>query len=349
MQSLAKSKLIQIAIILLMMEALLRIVYAEKLAERSLPLIYSPDEVLGYRYIPGTEAKICIPSICKSFRINENGFYGPSFQQEKERGTYRIAVVGASNSTGIWLAGTENFSMKLAALFAEAGYPVEVINFSIDGRYRGLGNLRLIRDTVVEFEPDLVLLFTSIPLGDSTVRRENYRGYVIHYDGESPDPRRYCQEQIRRIETSNVLTSFYRWSYIARSLAQGAIDRTRGFPALRTFVTNHCVSPRIGIRRLSLRRSLVRLRKTRELLRLRGAELALASYWPSAELRSVAERLTIPFFELSVPITPENVHQKDGHYNEVGHRRIAEQLFKHLVASGRLPALAVGRSATRPP
>ena len=64
-------------------EAFLRMMYWEQLKTRSYPLIYQLDPEVGYRYIPGIEGKICIPSICKTFSINKNGFYGPDFELEK--------------------------------------------------------------------------------------------------------------------------------------------------------------------------------------------------------------------------------------------------------------------------
>ena len=63
-----------VVILLFSGEVALRLIYYEQLKTRTYPLIYQPDERVGYRYVPGIEGKICIPSICKEFSINQTGF-----------------------------------------------------------------------------------------------------------------------------------------------------------------------------------------------------------------------------------------------------------------------------------
>ena len=129
---------LSIFLLVLLVEVVLRIAYHEQLKTRTYPQIYTPDSEIGYRYIPNRDASINMPSISKDFKTNNQGFYGPDFQDQKENGVFRIAVVGSSQATGIWLDGQESFSMKLQQLLREKGYPIEVINLSIDGRLRDL-------------------------------------------------------------------------------------------------------------------------------------------------------------------------------------------------------------------
>jgi hypothetical protein len=324
-------------------ETMLRRFYSDELIIRAFPLIYAPDEHLGFKYIPGKEATICKPGICKSFRINSQGFYGPEFEQKKATGVYRIAVVGSSEATGIWLHGKNGFPNKLNNLFAEAEYPVEVINFSTDGKYRDLRSLKLIRDTVIHYEPDLVLVFTSIPLWGTNGMREGYHGYVINYSDESVGSRAACQEQIDRIEGAKILTRLYEWSYIVRGFGRVAINRTEEFPTLRTFITKTCSVPgSFKTWQVTERSSLEQIHVTRNYVEAMGGQLAIASYIPKEEHRAVAARLAIPHIELSVPHTLETRHEDDGHYNDVGHRMLADQLYVKLLESGLIPPARLG-------
>ena len=114
-------------------EAYFRFAHYEVLKNMSYPLLYEPDALLGYRYTPGAESRICQPSICKDVRVNENGYFGPSFTREPAPGVFRIAIVDSSQATGLWMDGTQSFAIQLQGLLDEAGHHSEVLNFSIDG------------------------------------------------------------------------------------------------------------------------------------------------------------------------------------------------------------------------
>ncbi len=226
--------------LILVGEIIFRTFYFELLKTREYPQIYRPDARVNYRYIPGKDARICVPSICKEFKINKNGFYGPPFELKKKQGVFRIAIADSSQTTGIWLDADENFAMKLQRLFDQEGYRVEVMNFSTDGKYRDVSNIRIVRDTVMRYSPDLVLLTTSMPLLHMNIRREVYKGYVLMYEGgEFAYPVEHILARVDSILEQRALIALYEASFIVRAACRYYMDRfpyTASEQLLRLFV-----------------------------------------------------------------------------------------------------------------
>jgi len=73
------------------------------------------------------------------------------------------------------------------------------------------------------------------------------------------------------------------------------------------------------------------------MLQARDGELLLFVYQPDEKLRRYFEHFGLPYLELDIAANPAIVHQHDGHFNENGHRLIAEQLFAGLVERGSIP------------
>ncbi len=317
----------------------LRSIYYEQLKTRTYPLIYQPDERVGYRYVPGIEGKICIPSICKEFSINQNGFYGPDFQRRKQPGVFRIAVVGASAASGIWLAAREDFSMKLQRLFDQAGMPVEVNNFSIDGRFRAVESLRLIQETVMDHDPDLVLLHTTLPFIYSNSRRAVYRGYMLVYRGDDPESLTSCQRRVDAILEHWFLIGAYRASFIVRAGVRFFQNhwQTKYHHEINCFIRKSYQDPAMKFLPYSVLRSGRELQEVRARLQARDSELLIFMYQPEEKLRRYLDHFGLPYIELSIGPPPAVVYRHDGHFNETGHRLIAEQLFAGLVERGSIP------------
>lgn len=325
--------LIGLGMLVLTAEVACRIVFSEPLRTRSYPLIYVPDTEFGYRYIPGAEARICIPSICKQFTINPNGYYGPSFERRAPQGVYRIAVIGSSAAGGIWLNAVENFSMKLERLFTESGHKVQVVNMSLDGRFRDVQTVRLARAEAQKYTPDLLLLRVSLPFRFSEIRREVYKDYVLIYSGSKPDSQSWCRSRVDYIEDFKWLTTTYDASYLVRAAARrtlGRYDWGWRSDLYQIFLRKRCQAPQVNYVPYSLKRSLSELVQLRDDLQETGTELILFDYQGFGTVRGALEKVGLPYLELDIPFEPHLVHEKDIHYNEDGHHLIAERLFDAL-------------------
>jgi lysophospholipase L1-like esterase len=312
-------------------EVFLRIAASDKLRIRAYPLIYAPDELLGYRYLPDTEGEICVPSICKTFRINKNGFYGPDFEWEKEEGVFRIAVFGSSVASGIWLDGEENFSMKLQKRFDSAGLKVEIINFAVDGSSRGEQRINRVRKWAAAYSPDLVLLRISLPINSNHSKRSVYKGYVASYSDDPPGQLEYRKEIIDQLESQWLFPAAYNLSYIVRGVSRYYINHFEGGSAeiLRTFVEK-VNDMDVTIATYSEDISIAALRALRAELAATRSELLIFSYTDAEKFREIAEAGRISYLQLAIPEDPSLTHDDDGHYNEIAQELIAERLFEAL-------------------
>lgn len=319
-------------------EISLRVLYKDLLQLQSYPMIYQPDSLYGYTYIPDIKGRICRPSICKDFLLNENGFNGPAFDEEKPSNTFRIAVVCGSVGSGIWLAGDTSYPMMLQKLFAENGYPnVEVVNFSIDGKYREIYNARMIEEVVPRYRPDLVLFNTDIPFIDGFVRRDVYKDYVLVYS-KNYNSRQYTIDKVDYLEKYSFLTPLYEASYIARAAVLFYIRTHRDRLAynLNLYTTKRIEGPARYFP-LSVKRTLIKIKAARAATQCEGGELALFRFQPDEQFEETCNRHGIPCIILKVPYYKELTHEYDSHYNTKGHRIIAQKLFDALVCGNYIP------------
>lgn len=324
-------------------EVYLRIRYRRLLWINVYPQVYVPDDALGYRYRPNAEGEIRIAGIHRRFRTNSRGFNAREFAPDKPEGTYRIAIIGPSNTTGIWMDGEgRNFSQMLEEKFAAVGRSVEVMNFGIDGRYRSVHELRLLDTDVAGFHPDLVMLDVELPFVYGEFRRDVYRNHVMIYDAESNESRLWCELTVDYALKHTTLIRLYRLSYIVRAVARYYMNRYRtGFAtAIRVFVENRIQAPDIRLMPYSLKRSVEHLKAAERRLAERGTRMLLFQYYPNQYFRHVAARYELPYMELDVPPIPQYVHDLDGHYRHAGHVAVAEQMHQYLVWSGLLDAAA---------
>lgn len=321
-----------IAVIIVVAEVWLRVGYQEQLKTQSYPLVYQPDDSTGYTYRPGTEARICIPSICKDFRINNQGYYGPDFSKEKSEGTFRIAIVGSSDASGLWLDTEKNFAMYLQDLFRDNGYDhVEITNFSVDGQHRGLFNSRLIHNHVSEFKPDIVLFQANIPFVHGNVRRDIYKGYVLVYS--TPASKQYCIDKIDYIERHFVLKTLYDISYIARSAARYYMFRNRNPQGhnLTIYSKRRIEAPGIPFYPFSVKVTVDNLKRTQAKLREQQGELVIFTYYDKERLHETAARHGLPSISLSLPSDRSFFSEHDSHFNDKGHQEIAQRLYEKLI------------------
>lgn len=317
--------------LIIIAEITLRIVYHEQLDTRIYPLIYQPDTLLGFTYIPGTQAEISQPGIHKKFRINENGFYGPAFSRQKPPGKFRIVVIGASEASGIWLNGEENFCEKFQKKLDERHVNAEVLNFSMDGKMRDLNNVHLIRSRVIDYSPDLILLTAQIPFIDAGYRRATYKGYVINFNGRNKQSELWCKNKIDYIESHRFLIGLYRASYIVRAACRYYMYHYSGYYAynLSAFVEKRLQAPDIGLLPYSIKRTIDMLKDTEALLHKQHCSLVLYYYNKSSWYEKLLDKYKLRSLFLDVPKDKSMHYALDGHYNDKAQEVIAAQLTAH--------------------
>ena len=313
-------------------EVYLRIKYYEQLKLETYPAIYQPDSTYGYTYIPGAVAEICTPSIEKTIRINSRGYTGPDFKVKKAAGTYRIAVVGVSQEAGIFLEDDSTFAVLMQKRFREEGYNVEVINCSVDGRYRDIQNIARVKHEVIKYRPDLVLLSTAMPFVESKLYREQYKDYVIIYS-DAKYSRENCIRRIDYLTKHRVLTGIYNVSYVARAACRYYYTHYDDEDAdrLKIFVRKRMQAPDVKFAPYASNWSANLILDLQDTLASVGSELLVFQYMPDDFYSRVAHKHCLPYTELYVPSEAEFVHDHDGHFNKKGHHLIAEQLYARLM------------------
>lgn len=320
-------------------EVFLRIKYDEQLKLETYPQIFTPDSTYGYLYQAGANSRICVPGIDKEVHINERGYYGSSFTVKKSPGTYRIAIVGVSEATGIWMENDNIFSKQLQERFQQEGYKVEVINCSIDGRYRDMTNIERVRWQVSEYEPDLVLLGTQVPFAEGKVFRDQYKGYVIIY-GEGKYSRINCERKIDYITQHKLLIFMYKASFIVRAACRKyrfTYPEKRYAQNLEIFTRNRMQALDVGFRPLASNTAAEALLELEDCLAEENRSLFIFYYHRDTFNRELAGMYGFPYLPLDVGKSPELVGDLDAHYNEIGHAEIASQLFDSLVARESIP------------
>jgi hypothetical protein len=319
-------------------EISLRMFYHEQLKLRSYPLIYQPDSLLGYTYIPNAEAEICIPGINKKFRINKNGYYGPSFEKEKA-GKFRIAIIGTSEACGIWLNSDSNFCYRLQQLLDARHFNTEVLNFSMDGKMRDVNNVNLINIDVIKYHPDLVLLTTDLPFIEGSFRRTIYKGYVLNYNGANSASLEWCKAKVDYIESYRVLKLLYKVSYIARAACRYYVYHAIGNYAFnaKAFIERKMQAPDIRLLPYSLNRSLNILKKTQKSLDSINCDLIVYYYQKNNFCKKILDSSGIKTLSLNIDNIDKMNYGYDGHFNERAQQIIAERLSEKIdTANGRI-------------
>jgi lysophospholipase L1-like esterase len=93
-------------------------------------------------------------------RVNSFGFSGPEITLEKPEDTLRIIIVGDSVSYGADVKENETFPRILQSLL-HTEKKIEVINAGVRG-YTTFNEARYLRDKLLDFSPDLVILQTCM-------------------------------------------------------------------------------------------------------------------------------------------------------------------------------------------
>lgn len=126
----------------------------------SYPIVHRLDALRGWAPWPGASGVSMIEGGAH-VAINREGFRDREHSPRKPEGTFRLAVLGDSMTEALGVAADKTFpavlERELAACEALAGNRVEVLNFGVTG-YGTAQELVTLRENVIEYHPDLVLL-----------------------------------------------------------------------------------------------------------------------------------------------------------------------------------------------
>jgi len=111
----------------------------------------SPNPYLRYELIPGTKSG--------NISINSDGFRGPDYPLTKPSNTFRIIMLGDSETFSFMLGQDEALSTQLEILLNQKsqGLNYEVLNFGVEG-YSTFQELEMLKTKGLKYNPDLIIL-----------------------------------------------------------------------------------------------------------------------------------------------------------------------------------------------
>lgn len=111
----------------------------------------SPNPYLRYEFLPGVKAG--------EISINSDGFRGPEYSVAKPKNTFRIIMLGDSETFSFMLPQTDALAAQLENLLNHDSGPLryEVLNFGVEG-YNIFQELEMLKNKGLKYEPDLIIL-----------------------------------------------------------------------------------------------------------------------------------------------------------------------------------------------
>jgi hypothetical protein len=151
-----------VAICLLLAELALRIALSgparggKEQQERN---VYTePDPLLGWRKIPGAEARYDRRDFQTRYRVNSRGLRGPEFAHERSPGVARVLALGDSFVEAFMVDDASTVTARLQAELAQRGCRAEVVNGGTVG-YSTDQEFLFYREEGRRYRADLVVLF----------------------------------------------------------------------------------------------------------------------------------------------------------------------------------------------
>jgi lysophospholipase L1-like esterase len=290
-------------------------------------------------------------------RINSFGFRGRELTIPKPAGTFRVAVIGDSVTLGWGVADDETFSAQLEALlqhrFPDQG--IEIVNLGVGG-YDTRQEVTLLRRYVARLEPDLALVgFYSndvpdslddnggVPPSGTRIAASNPQsGQVLHMN---PTPSSGWNQFVRRSRIAYTLGSF-----VNRVAKRGEWGTSRF--SIELDILEGKQTPELNRAWSIVQGQLGELRALAAsygfpvgIVVLPCKEQVLGQY-PNAQYQSRVRTIAEPLGMFVIDPLPSlaSERRKDelfipydrNHPSAVGHRIIAESVFRSLLDQERL-------------
>lgn len=111
----------------------------------------SSNPYLRYELIPGAKTA--------NISINSDGFRGPEYPIAKPSDTFRIIMLGDSETFSFMLTQSDSLAAQLESLLNEESGSVhyEVLNFGVEG-YNVFQELEMLKTKGLKYNPDLIIL-----------------------------------------------------------------------------------------------------------------------------------------------------------------------------------------------
>ncbi|MFH1889034.1 MAG: hypothetical protein ABH806_02955 [Candidatus Omnitrophota bacterium] len=111
----------------------------------------SLDPYLRYELVPGAKSA--------NISINSDGFRGEEYSIAKPAGTFRIIMLGDSETFSFMLRQNESLAAQLEEMLNKSPGSIkyEILNFGVEG-YNILQELEMLKNKGLKYDPDLIIL-----------------------------------------------------------------------------------------------------------------------------------------------------------------------------------------------
>lgn len=322
-----KKKVLLISISLFFIaEISLRLFFPKNLDFVGTPLVYQSDSVVHYSYIPGSK----FTRKGKEVFINKQGFIGKDFSV-RDSNSFRIVVIGSSSVSGPnHLLEYHSFPPLIEKKFKENGYKIEVLNCGVDGYGRSKQLLQSIPYQIQAFDPNLILFECDLPLHNSNISREAYRGVNIFYPFNNIESREDVKKYVNGFLKYRDLIHIFHKSYIMRVVIKLYMRQDiQNFITfyIRAYQSNCWHSWGNEQLPITMEESVHLIQQTKKNLLSHNISFFLFQYHKNQDIIQIAKQNNLPLISLDVDFTPEDYYYKDGHWNGNGCKKIAEEFF----------------------
>jgi hypothetical protein len=216
---------------------------------------------------------------------------------------------------------------------------VEVINCSIGGTNKCYRNYNLIKYHVANYDPDYVIFSIYIPFKNDNEARDVYKNYVIRYAVNNQLSRLKAMKEIDRIENKKYFIFFYNKSFIFRAICKKYYEKMKNKNLIAkdmcVYIEKRYDAPEALEYQFSINTSVMLLKQLRDILNAQNCKLILLKY---ADLYyekydKICKDNNFEYIYINIKENKEVMHKYDGHYNEVGHEFIANELYKQFVSN----------------
>jgi len=265
---------------------------------------------------------------------------------------FRIIVIGNSNVVGKQMDGANNFCVVLQKIFVANNMKVEVINCAREGGGKDIQNLYIIKDEIIKYQPDLVLLENQGRLQYERYVYEGYHNYTLEYDPLKPETRVVCIKIVDNIYKYKWLTRIYDMSYIVRAICKQYVDNHSNWEVKKLYSRNSKfeiylytyikkdAKVYLPTYYVTWNYASTELNKVKSSLDSIDCRLVLFTYGSySDDFKVFLKDKKINFIQLKTGdynYLPLN-SKLEGHTNEIGHALIAERLFSQMIIKNYIP------------
>lgn len=347
-----KKKLFITVGLVIIVELFLRICYHQKLATSHFPMIYERDSILGYKYIPHAQDYNRRPIFYSdNININSFGYNDLEFSHQKKKGVFRIIIVGSSEECGFETGAPKTYVSLLREKMKKVSNKIEIINCSIDGIYSTTNLINRIEKEIIGYQPDVVLLTTSLKLYEALLYRTLYKDFILIYQDlkDLVNAKKYVDQLHYHFSYSKWLYDYlYSFRAICRYYTNNENDITdllskmdlfQDKKRIKDYTTNLIKYGNFSRINFTYEESLEIFKELSDSLKSINSKLVIYNRFRNSHIeKDFLKSAGVGYLGMDSKYNDQCTYGKeDGHSTQVGHEKSAIAFYDALIKSDIIP------------